>query len=150
MSLKIKTLLILLAILIVLFAAVSFSAPPPADLKNGVLPPAPTQIMPTPAPSPTSTTVTINNNGQTIDLNVGDTFLLKLGDTMNWNNIQISDPSVISREVNVMVIRGAQGIYRALKSGTTTLTAQGDPFCLQATPPCGAPSRMFSVTVDVH
>ena len=148
MNLKIKTLLILLAILIVLFIAVSFIAPPPTSPKNNVFPPAPIQTIPT--PTPTSTTVTIADNGQTINVNVGDTFLLELGDTMNWNNIQISDPSVISREVNVMVIRGAQGIYRALKSGTTTLTAQGDPFCLQATPPCGVPSRMFSVIVDVH
>ena len=53
MNLKIKTLLILLAILIVLFIAVSFIAPPPTSPKNSVFPPAPIQTIPTPTPTST-------------------------------------------------------------------------------------------------
>ncbi|MCZ7381538.1 MAG: hypothetical protein O8C64_08245 [Candidatus Methanoperedens sp.] len=79
---------------------------------------------------------------------VDETFLLKLGEGYDWN-ISIDDQTVISREVNVMVIRGAQGIYRAHKPGRATLTAVGDPTCRQSVPPCGAPSRLFRLNVVV-
>ncbi len=146
MPVKIKTLLILLAILIPLFAVITLIAPPPT--KNA------TMSLPTSTSTPTAPTggniVTPSDNGTTINLKTGDTFLLKLGNAYNWTNIQVADPSIVSREVNVMVIRGAQGIYRALKPGTTTLTAEGDPFCLKSIPPCEVSSLAFSLNVDVH
>ena len=96
----------------------------------------------------TSTTVTLSDNNRTINLKVGDSFLLNLGDTYNWR-ISVSPPGIISRRVNVMVIRGAQGIYDAISPGTTTLSAVGDPFCLSAKPPCAMPSIDFNIKISV-
>lgn len=93
--------------------------------------------------------VTLADNGTPVTMHVGDTFLLNLGEGYDWT-VNVADQSVLSREVNVLVIRGAQGIYRALKPGTTTLTATGDPLCRKANPPCGLPSRLFKVTVEVQ
>ncbi len=99
--------------------------------------------VPTPAPD-----ITLQDNGKTITLHVGQTVLLKLGEDYQWD-IQITDPSVISRVKNIAVIRGAQGIYEALKSGTATLTATGDPVCLNSTPPCLSPSILFMIDIVV-
>ena len=118
------------------------------------------QIMPTVTPPSTETpgsvpgeagskTVTLDQNGQTINLAVGQSFLLKLGEQYDWT-VTVADPAVISREVNVTVIRGAQGIYLAHERGRTTLSASGDPLCAQDTPPCKMPSILFKVEVVVQ
>ena len=111
--------------------------------------PTSTETTSTSAQSPaTSTVVTLSDNNQTTNLKVGDSFLLNLGDTYNWR-ISISPSGIISRRVNVMVIRGAQGIYDAVSPGTTTLNAVGDPFCLSSKPPCATPSINFNIKVIV-
>jgi hypothetical protein len=61
----------------------------------------------------------------------------------------VDDPAVVSRVVNVLTIRGSQGLYEARQPGRTTLNATGDPICRQAQPPCGAPSRLFRLQVVV-
>ena len=71
--------------------------------------------------------VTQQDNGKTVVLYKGEAFLLNLGD-MDWT-LSISNPNIISRVKNIMVIRGAQGIYRTDNIGTTTLSAQGRPHC---------------------
>ena len=93
-------------------------------------------------------TVTLDDRGKTVSLAVGETFLLKLGEVYTWD-ISLSDESVISRVKNIMVIRGAQGVYQALKPGTATLTATGDPLCRQTKPACAMPSILFEVTLVV-
>ncbi|MCZ7385849.1 MAG: hypothetical protein O8C63_14050 [Candidatus Methanoperedens sp.] len=98
--------------------------------------------------APLAKTITLVDDQKTITLQVDETFLLKLGEGYDWN-ISIDDQTVISREVNVMVIRGAQGIYRAHKPGSATLTAVGDPLCRKSVPACGAPSRLFRLNVIV-
>ncbi len=109
----------------------------------------PTPQPPTPTPTAAEArTVTLQDQGKTVQLAVGETFLLQLGEDYTWD-IQIADPAVLSRVVNITVVRGAQGVYQALKSGTTTLTAAGDPVCRQAKPPCGRPSILFSLTIEV-
>jgi hypothetical protein len=102
---------------------------PPQDIGNGL-------------------TITLADNGKTIELKVGDRFLLKLGNGYVWN-ISITDETIISRVKNITVVKGAQGVYQALKAGTTDLVAVGDPPCRAYTPPCMAPSIMFKVTIVV-
>jgi hypothetical protein len=106
--------------------------------------------VPTPGVAPTSSNliVTLQDNNQTIHLQVGQTFLLKLGEGFDWN-VTVADPAVASRVVNILVVRGAQGVYAAHQAGTTTLTAAGDPQCRQSTPPCAAPSILFKIQIDV-
>jgi len=79
----------------------------------------------------------------------GERFLLKLGEEYNWT-VTVADQSVVSRVVNITVVRGAQGLYEAHKIGSTTLTASGDPVCRHAQPPCAMPSRQFEVKVEVE
>jgi hypothetical protein len=92
--------------------------------------------------------VTLDDQGKAISVAVGDEFLLKLGETYNWD-ISISDQSVLSRVMGIAVIRGAQGVYQAHTPGTVTLSATGDPQCRQAQPACAMPSLLFTVTITV-
>jgi len=112
--------------------------------------PTPDTLTPTVEPTGTGdqNIVTLEDNGKVLHLGVGENFLLKLGNEYTWD-ISISDPSVIERVKNVMVILGAQGIYDAVKQGTTVLSATGDPVCNQAVPSCKAPSIQFSITIEV-
>ncbi|MHB9031772.1 MAG: hypothetical protein ACYC6L_01865 [Anaerolineae bacterium] len=106
---------------------------------------------PSPAPQPApggSQQITLGDNNKTITLAVNERVLLNLGEGYTWN-VTVADQSVISRVVNITVIRGAQGVYEAHKAGQTTLTAVGDPACRTAKPPCEQPSRSFSVTIVV-
>jgi hypothetical protein len=126
------------------------TVPPPTATKS--LPVAtPPQLTATSGPVPPNgpRTVTIDDAGKTIDLKVGDSFLLALGDAFEWN-VTIADPSIVSRQVNILVVRGAQGVYNAHKVGRTTLQAVGDPPCRKTKPPCGMPSRAIEITLVVH
>lgn len=110
------------------------------------------------APSPTMTAVeptaeeqliiTLDDQGKTINLAVGQSFLLKLGEEYTWE-VTISDQTVLSRVKGILVVRGAQGVYAAQQAGTVTLTANGDPLCRQSQPQCEAPSIQFQITVVV-
>lgn len=93
-------------------------------------------------------TITLADNGRTITLNVNETFLLKLEEGYDWN-ITIDDQTIFSRVVNVLVVRGAQGLYVAHRPGNATLTAVGSPECLKSQPPCARPSILFKLFVVV-
>ena len=92
--------------------------------------------------------VTLEQNNHEIHLKKGGSFLLKLGNNYDWS-IDITDQTIVSRIINIMVINGAQGIYKAHNTGTTTLTAQGDPLCLNSIPRCAMPSILFRVNITV-
>jgi len=92
--------------------------------------------------------VALADNGHSVEVRVGKTFLVQLGADLNWT-VDVADQSIVSRVQGIAVIRGAQGVYRANRAGTTELTAVGDPPCRGATPPCAAPSQSFRVTVVV-
>ena len=92
--------------------------------------------------------ITLDDNDKTTTLQVNETFLLKLGEFYDWN-ITIDDQTIVSRVVNVLVVKGAQGIYRAHKPGSAMLTATGDPICRKTTPPCQAPSILFKLNIVV-
>jgi len=94
-------------------------------------------------------TITLADNGTTLHFQVGDRFLLDLGNGYDWT-VNVADQNVVRRIVNVTVIRGAQGVYVAHAAGQTALTAVGDPACRQAKPACAVPSRTFKVTIDVQ
>ena len=96
-----------------------------------------------------SLSVTLEDNGKTITLKPGDRFLLNLGDSYDWE-VTIADQTVVSRVIGVLTIRGSQGLFEARQTGTTTLTANGNPTCLAAQPPCKLPSRTFQVQIDVN
>ena len=104
---------------------------------------------PSNTPTAVSRTVTLADDGSTITLHVGDSFLLQLGEDYTWTPI-VDDQAIVSRAKGIAVVRGAQGVYDALKVGKTTLTAVGDPVCRQAKPPCERPSREFKIQIVVQ
>jgi hypothetical protein len=94
--------------------------------------------------------ITLEDKGKIFKLKVGDSFLLNLGtDVYDWT-VTVDNENVLNLKVGVMVIKGAQGIYDALASGTATLSATGDPICLRSNPPCARPSILFTVTMIVE
>jgi carboxyl-terminal processing protease len=115
-----------------------------------------TAVQPGPTAGPSASpggasarSVTLDNDGQAIALQAGERFLLNLGEQYEWA-ASIDDSSVVSRVMNVTVIRGAQGLYEAKQVGTTLLRATGDPACRKSEPACGMPSRLFEIKVVVH
>ena len=102
-----------------------------------------------PSGSSSTRTVTLADQGNTITLHPGDRFLLSLGEGYDWT-VNVADPSTVSRVVNILVVRGAQGVYEARRQGQTTLSAVGDPPCRKSIPPCMLPSRVFRVTIAVQ
>ncbi len=120
--------------------------------------PVPTVVVNPPSVTPEPTaggpgdhdiTVTLDDNGRALELKPGDRFLLKLGEGYTWT-VDIADQSIVSRVPNVMVVRGAQGIYEAHQAGQTELTAAGDPQCRASNPPCAMPSLEFRLTLIVR
>jgi hypothetical protein len=94
--------------------------------------------------------ITLEDNGKTFNLKVGDSFLLNPGtDIYDWT-VTVDNENVLHLKMAVLIIRGAQGIYDALAPGTATLSAIGNPTCLQASSPCALPSILFTVTVIVR
>jgi hypothetical protein len=92
--------------------------------------------------------ITLSDNGKSITLHKGESFLLKLGEMYNWN-IEIDNQTVVSRAMNIMVIRGAQGVYDTHNLGQAVLTGVGDPWCLTSVPSCKMPSILFKLNVTV-
>lgn len=97
---------------------------------------------------PSTKTITLDDNEKSITLKEGESFLLKLGENFNWT-IDIDDPTVVSRQINIMVVRGAQGVYNAHHAGTATLTGVGDPLCLTDKTPCKIHSIPFTLKIIV-
>ena len=94
--------------------------------------------------------ITLADNGKTFLLHPGESVLLNLGmEIYDWT-VTIDDQNVLSRVRNIMVIRGAQGVYQAAQAGQAVLSAEGDPLCRKSTPACMAPSLMFMVTIIVQ
>jgi len=105
-------------------------------------------------PAPTSTAeaervVTLADDGGTITMHVGESFLLQLGQAYEWTVIPL-DQDIIRRVPNVLTVIGSQGLYQAHQVGRTQLTATGEPPCRQSQPPCAMPSRGFLVDVVVE
>lgn len=82
-------------------------------------------------------------------MRVGQTFLLALGGPPPVWTVTVADGAVLARVPNVLVVRGAQGIYRALGAGTTTLLAVSHYPCESAHPACLPADRAFRVMVRV-
>jgi hypothetical protein len=90
---------------------------------------------------PVTYDATMADSGKTFVMNIGDKLRIHFDWSYDWSAISISNPAILA---------GAQDGYFAFTSGTATLTATGNPQCLNSTPPCGMPSMMFIITVIVR
>jgi hypothetical protein len=93
--------------------------------------------------------ITLADNGKTITLKTGQTFLLKLDMAFNWA-IDLKGGDVIIQVMTFAPIPGAQGMYSANRPGTASISAIGSLPCHSETPPCMAPSPLFEVTLVVE
>ena len=94
-------------------------------------------------------TITLSDNGSTLKLKQGQRFLLNLGEAYEWQLV-VADQSIVSRVKNVMVVRGAQGLFDALNPGQSEVSAMGDPVCRSEKPACTQPTLLFRLTVIVE
>jgi hypothetical protein len=102
----------------------------------------------TPTPLLGGRTIGLDDQQQTLELSVGETFELRLGSGMDWT-IQIADTQIIARMPGDTT-DDSQGVYQALAQGTTVLIATGDPPCRKAEPACMMPSIAFTLNIVVH
>jgi hypothetical protein len=126
-----------------------FDLPEVGDYTILLLGQGPVTLTVTIPPLSTTRNVTLADEGQTLTFQVGQSFLLFLGENYNWS-ATVGDSAVVGHVPNVFVIPGSQGLFQARQPGHTTLTATGDPACRQAQPPCAAPSMVFSVQIVVQ
>jgi hypothetical protein len=126
-----------------------FGLPGVGDYTIMLLGQGPVTLTVTVPPLSTARNVTLADKDQTLTFQVGQSFLLFLGNDYTWN-ATADDPAVVSRVPDVFVIPGSQGFFQARQPGHTTLTATGDPACRQEQPPCVAPSMVFSVQIVVQ
>ena len=99
-------------------------------------------------PKSSSLTITLADDGKSLNLTVGQQFLLDLGDGFNWS-VTVDDQSIVSRVPNITVIKGAQGVYKAHKPGETTLQATGTLPCSPGEV-CPMIARAFRVQLIVQ
>lgn len=108
-----------------------------------------TRPAPTLSPLHGATTITFGDNLQTIILAIGDTFILDLGGSNNWQ-IQVGDERIIARVPDPVEESHARERYRAITAGQTYLQATGVPDCVVGTPGCSEPNRVFHLTIIVQ
>lgn len=93
--------------------------------------------------------ITFDNVGQTIQLTVGERFLLFLQKSGYDFSPELSDTSVLRKVDDVEDVSGSQGVFEAVKAGSTKLSALGELPCHKATPACLAPTLFFELNIVV-
>jgi hypothetical protein len=112
---------IIFAVIVVLLIAVAVFRLAPRALLANAQPPVETPVVAGPGPD-SSGKITLDQNHQTIQVKVGQSVLVALGDG-DWT-LQVSDPSVLQRVKGVMLVRGAQGLFDVMQAGQTKVSAQ--------------------------
>jgi hypothetical protein len=126
-----------------------FGLPVVGDYTIMLLGQGPVTLTVTIPPLSATRNVTLADQGQTLTFQVGQNFLLFLGNDYAWK-ATAGDPAVVGHLPDVFIVPGSQGLFEARQPGHTTLTASGDPACRQAQPPCAVPSKVFSVQIVVQ
>jgi len=91
--------------------------------------------------------LTLADANSTVSVAAGDTIQLKLGGGFDWR-LTVSDSTVLQASPGPLPA-DVQGSWVASRPGQATIAGQGDPLCRRSVPTCGAPSRVFSVTIVV-
>jgi hypothetical protein len=93
--------------------------------------------------------VTLDDAGKPINLRVGDRFLLFLQNGDYEFSPTVLDETIL-RKVTDVEIPGSQGVFEALRSGNTKLSAVGLLPCHKTIPSCIAPALSVEFTVLVE
>ena len=103
------------------------------------------------SPGPIQHSVTSALNGETIQMRSGEQISLELEAGYNWQ-VGLSDKSLLLTLSEEVAGKGGSyhGLFEAAKPGLVELRAQGDPLCLTASPPCGLPSILFQLSIQIE
>lgn len=94
-------------------------------------------------------TLTLDDVGKTIELEVGEKFLLVLNRSPYFWTASVINPAIVKPDAEISPVMGAVGIFEAVRAGQTDLFAVGEPACHNSKPPCEAPTLQFHVTLVV-
>lgn len=158
--------------LVVAIPAMACGSAAPTSVPPGGTPPSGTSVavaggtrvvipgvVPTPTPpllvSPSE--ITLADNRGTARITVGAMFGVRLTDPppfagsmyATWR-IAVDDSGILDEVPNAVAPPGTQGVYRAIRPGTTTLRASTHYPCYDVKPPCDIPQRDFQLTVQVE
>ena len=87
--------------------------------------------------------VSLNDLNSTVQAQVGDWIVLKLGEANVWSG-------ALSSNTDVVALNGSSKmVFGALSVGQSDINVSGEPRCRLSTPACAAPSVTFHVTVNV-
>jgi hypothetical protein len=113
---------------------------------GGTAPTTSTTAAPSPAPA-----LTREDDGRTYTAHVGEVINVHLtADSGTRWSAPTSDSAAVLAGSGTTAPDGAgNGSFTARSPGTARITATQDPQCRSASPPCGMPSRMYSVTISV-
>jgi hypothetical protein len=94
--------------------------------------------------------VTLEDTGKTINLEVGERFLLVLKKDNYAFTVTVQNENIIKKIVDVDIPEGALGLYEAQREGQTQLIAGGELPCHQARPACLLPALQVEVNFVVN
>ena len=100
-------------------------------------------------------TITRADNGKTINLVVGERFIVDLDPGFVWQ-VEVDDPKIVQSDPIIQIFPPpSRTTWTAIARGETTLRATGDLPCRYASPPCllpvpDAPTLLFSVKLVVR
>src|SRR6185295_19055786 len=91
-------------------------------------------------------TLTLSDLGKTVDLAVGEQFLVKLGGGYAWT-VHFGELTNVVAVPTLLPILGAQGIYEPVTPGKVAFIASGEPNCSKDDPACPKEPLVFEVTI---
>lgn len=94
-------------------------------------------------------TITLADQGKTINVEVGQQFLVNLGGGYGWR-VAFEELKNIVAVPTLLPILGAQGIFQPVASGTVSFKAKGVPECNKDQPPCAQTPVEFEVTIAIE
>jgi len=94
--------------------------------------------------------ITLDDSDQTVEMQVGDRFMVFFQRDVYEFDLSFDDPTLTKRVDDSELLPGAQGVFEAERSGSTTLTGVGSLPCHKSTPPCEAPSIGVQVHLVIH
>ncbi len=121
----------------------------PAFGSSAPLPTTAFQSNPTPAAPTGALTITLADNEKTINLRVGQLFLVELGPRFQWQP-SAADLAVISPVTGVTLPAGAQGMFAARAAGKVIIQVGIEAPCRNAHPPCMMPEQLIRITLAVQ
>ncbi len=95
-------------------------------------------------------TISQEDNGKTVELQVGERFQLKL-ETSDYSwTVTVADPAIVQKIDSAPTVPDSEGLYEAKQKGQTRLDAIGELPCHKSNPPCDVANLGFSVTLVVQ